>query len=431
MSDFRLDFSSMPLARKAQVIVCGAGPAGVAAAIAASETGADTLLIERYGFLGGMLTAGLVNPFMNHRAGDEVINRGVFERFQNAMRAEGAYGLRPHGPHAFDPEVGKLVLDRMVLDAGVNLRLHSAVCGAEVIDGRVTRIAVQSKSGIQAFEADVFIDTTGDADLAFCAGAQTEKGREEDGFCQPMTTNFRMAGVDEERIGTRQSINELYVAAKEAGEIENPRENCLWFCTTRAGEIHFNTTRVVMLDATDADDLTRAEIEARRQVGQMVKFLRGKVPGFENAFLSLVATQIGIRESRRVIGDYVLTEEDVLSVRKFEDAIARGAYSVDIHNPAGTGTVIKRLPPGEAYDIPYRCLCPVGFDNLLVGGRPISSDHAAHSSHRVMPIAFCNGEAAGVAGALCVRDATDTRGIAVPELREMLAGRGAGIYGLS
>jgi len=431
MPPTQIDFDAIPVAGSADVIVCGAGPAGVSAAIAAAEGGADTLLIERYGFLGGMMTAGLVNPFMSYWAGSEQINKGVFQRFIDRMSAAGAYGVLPKGKTAFDPEVAKLVLDHMVLQAGVRLRLHSMTCAADVSDGRVLRVAIHSKSGIEAFGAKVFIDATGDADLAFQAGAQIEKGRPQDGFCQPMTTNFRMAGIDEDRLPSREEINELYFAAKEAGEIDNPRENCLWFYTTRPGEIHFNTTRVVMLDATNADDMTEAEVEARRQVGQMVDFLRAQAPGFENAYLCAVAAQIGIRESRRVMGDYVLTEEDVLSARKFDDGIARGSYSVDIHNPAGTGTVIKRLPPGEAYDIPYRCLCPVGLDNLLVAGRPISSDHAAHSSHRVMPIAACNGEAAGVAGGLCVRQDTDIRGVSVDQVRETIVARGGSIYGLS
>jgi hypothetical protein len=156
--------------------------------------------------------------------------------------------------------------------------------------------------------------------------------------------------------------------------------------------------------------------------------LRKDVPGFEQAHLSSLPAQIGIRESRRVMGDYVLTADDVLSARKFDDGIARGCYPVDIHNPSGTGTVIQELAPGEAYDIPYRCLTPRGFDNLLIAGRPISSDHAAHSSHRVMPIAACNGEAAGVAAGMCVRDSGDIRSVDVRVLRARLKARGASLY---
>lgn len=423
------DWSGVATAHEAEVIVIGGGPAGVCAAVAAAEEGADTLLVERYGFLGGMATAGLVNPFMSYWAGKEQVNAGAFQRMIDWFEKLGGWSHIPHSKTAFDPEVAKLALDLMVQEAGVRVLLHSFLLDGERDGAALTRAVAAGKSGLQGLKAQVFVDASGDADLAARAGAQFELGRPEDGFCQPMTMNFRMAGVDEARMPDRAGITELYLAAKERGDIVNPRENCLWFFTTRPGEIHFNTTRVVKLDATKTEDLTTAELDARRQVREMVRFLTTEVPGFESAYLSAVPTQIGIRESRRVVGDYVLTVDDVLTARKFEDGIARGSYPVDIHNPAGTGTIMQSLPPGEAYDIPYRCLCPVGFDNLLIAGRPISSDHAAHSSHRVMPIAACNGEAAGVAAAQCVRGKHDIRGVDVQALRARLKERGASIYG--
>ncbi|MFW5867823.1 MAG: FAD-dependent oxidoreductase, partial [Armatimonadota bacterium] len=216
---------------------------------------------------------------------------------------------------------------------------------------------------------------------------------------------------------------------KERGEIDNPRENVLLFYTTHEDEVHFNTTRVVKHDATNAEDMTEAELIGRRQVRQMVRFLVGEVPGFENAWLSEMAPQIGIRESRRVMGDHVLDVDEVLGAAKFDDGIARGSYAVDIHNPAGTGTVIKRLPPGEAYDIPYRCLTPRGFDNMLIAARCVSCDHAAHSSLRVMPIVMAIGEAAGCAAEMAL-DGGDVRAVDVQALRGTLVGRGASIYGL-
>lgn len=423
-----LDYSVLDTAHEAEVVVIGGGPAGICAAVAAAEEGADTLLVERYGFLGGMATAGLVNPFMPYRTGGRQINAGAFQRMIDYFEAEGGWSHLPNSADAFDPELAKLALDRMLAEAGVRRLLHTMLIGAEQAEGHLRRAVTASKSGVSGVAAELFIDASGDADLAAAAGAAFEMGRAEDGFCQPMTMNFRMANVAEERMPDRAAINELYCAAKERGEIVNPRENCLWFYTTRRGEIHFNTTRVVKLDATRAEDLTLAEETARGQVRQMVRFLQTQVPGFEQSYLSVVPTQIGVRESRRVLGDYVLTVDDVLAARKFEDGIARGCYPVDIHNPAGTGTVIQHLPPGEAYDIPYRCLCPLGFDNLLIAGRPISSDHAAHSSHRVMPIAACNGEAAGVAAAMCVRGRYGIRAVPVPELRTRLKQRGASLW---
>jgi len=420
---------SIPVFLRAEVAVIGGGPAGLCAAVAAAEEGADTLLIERYGFLGGMATAGLINPFMPYYTGGEQIIKGLFQRIIDKLDAAGGWSHRQDewGRDAFDPEIMKLVCQQMCEEAAVQLRLHTMLAGAIAENGRVTQGVLVSKSGFEAVQADIFIDATGDGDLAAAAGAEYEQGRPEDGLCQPMSLMFRMGGVDEERMPPRDEINRLYDEAKARGEIDNPRENVLFFYTTRRGEIHFNTTRVVKLDGTDADDLTQAEIEGRRQVEQMVAFLKERVAGFEQAHLAATGVQIGVRESRRIRGEYVLTGEDVLGARKFADGIARGCYPVDIHNPEGTGTVIKELAPGESYDIPYRCLCPRGFDNLLVAGRPISADHEAHSSLRVMPIAAAIGEAAGVAAAIAVQHRQSVRDISTQQLRQRLIARGASL----
>jgi len=411
----------------ADVVIAGGGPSGVCAAIAAAEEGANVLLIERYGFLGGMATAGLVNPFMTYWAGPEQIIKGIFERILQALDARNARKAgSADGCDAFDPEQMKFVLQELCLAAGVRLRLHTMLVGADVEEGVIRAALGCSKSGLERFDGRIFVDCTGDGDLAAAAGAEVMMGREEDGHCQPMTLNFRMAGVDTTRMPDRETINALYETAKQRGEIENPRENVLFFPTTRPGELQFNTTRIVMLKGTDADELTQAELQGRRQVKQMEQFLRSQVPGFEHAFLVTTGVQIGVRETRRIRGDYVLTAADVLGARKFNDGIARGSYDVDIHNPAGTGTVIQSLPEGESYDIPYRCLCPVGLSNLLVAGRPISADHAAHSSLRVMPIAMAIGEAAGVAAALSVQSG-DIRAVDVEQLRRRLTERGASI----
>jgi len=420
-----------PVSLSAEVIVCGGGPAGLCAAVAAAQEGADTLLIERYGFLGGMATAGLINPFMPYYTGGEQIIEGLFQQIIDRLDAAGGWSHRQDewARDAFDPEIMKLVAQDMVEEAGVELRLHTMVVDASSDNGHVRQALLGSKSGLEAAEATIFIDTTGDGDLAARAGVPYEQGRPEDGLSQPMTLMFRMTGVDEERMPSREEINRLYDQAKAVGEIDNPRENVLWFYTTRHGDIHFNTTRVVHHDGTSAADLTAAEMEARRQVQQMVNFLTEKVPGFADAYLSTTGTQIGVRESRRILGEYTLTAEDVLGASKFADGIARGCYDIDIHNPSGTGTVIKSLPAGESYDIPYRCLCPRGFDNLLVAGRPISATHQAHSSLRVMPIAAAVGEAAGTAAAMCIAQEQSVTAVDVAKLRERLRRRGANIGG--
>ena len=429
MSQFRTLLAELPLAAQADVAVLGGGPAGLCAAVAAAQEGADVVLIERYGFLGGMATAGLVNPFMAFQTASpdaptdlKLVNGGLLQVLIGRLAEAGGYEPREQ---AFDPETFKHVAQEMVLEAGVRLRLHTSLIGACADDGRLRLAGLASKSGLESVAAEVFIDATGDADLAAWAGATCEQGRPEDGLCQPMTLNFRVGGVEPEKMPSRDEINTLYVAAKERGAIENPRENVLWFYTTRRAEIHFNTTRVVGKQATDAGDLTAAEIESRRQVQQMMAFLRREIPGFSGAYLLATATQIGMRESRRVMGDYLLTVDDVLSARDFSDGIARGCYTVDIHNPAGTGTFIRPVPPGRSYALPYRCLTPVGLENLLVTGRPISADHAAHSSLRVMPIAMNLGEAAGVAAVSALSHRGATRAVDVEALRRRLRERGA------
>jgi hypothetical protein len=407
------------------VLVCGGGPAGIAAAVAAARNGADTLLVERYGFLGGMATAGLVNPFMTWFAASEQIIHGIFQEILDRLASKGGYGGGQ--THAFDPEILKVVADEICIESGVRLLLHAFVSGARVEGSTIESASITCKPRTMSLSASTYVDATGDGDLAFLSGVRCEKGRAGDGLSQPMTLNFRMANVDLDRIPSGQGITELYLKAREQGRIDCPRNDVLFFLTTRDGEVHFNTTRVIRRDGTDAADLTAAEIEARKQVAQIVEFLKSDVPGFEDAYLQVTGVQIGVRETRRIVGEYVLTAEDILSARKFDDCIARGSYPVDIHDPDGGGTVLRHLPPGESYDIPYRCLVPLGIDNLLVAGRPISSTHEAHSSIRIMPIACAIGEAAGTAAAICAGESVAPRRLDVNVLQQRLLAQGANL----
>jgi hypothetical protein len=408
------------------VLVCGGGPGGICAAVSAARNGADTLLVERYGYLGGAATMALVFPFMTRYAGGEQIIDGVFQEIIERLDAKGGYG-GPDQPHMFDPETLKSVADDICLESGVRLLFHTMVDGAEVGSGLIERVTIHNKSGEQSVKASCYIDATGDADLAFLSGVPCEKGRASDGLTQPMTLNFRMAGVDRSIMPERETLNKLYLGARAQDRIDCPRNDVLHFATMRPDEVHFNTTRIIRADGTNTEDLTKAEIDSRRQVAQLVAWLVSDIPGFEHALLQMTGAQIGIRESRRIVGEYVLTAEDLLSARKFDDCVARGSYPVDIHDPDGGGTVIKRLAPGESYDIPYRSLVPKGIDNLLIAGRPISCTHEAHSAIRVMPIAAAIGEAAGAAAALCVRDKTTPRALDVGELRRVLLAQGANL----
>lgn len=406
------------------VIVVGGGPGGIASSVAAARGGAEVLLVERYGFLGGGATAMLVNPFMTYFAGNKQVIVGVFQDMLDQLSAMGAYGTERE-PWAFDAEAFKVAAERLCLEAGVELLYHAFLADATVSEGMIESISIATKDGLKELTAKVFIDSTGDGDLAYFAGATFEKGRSEDGLAQPMTLNFRMANVDIDRMPIGQEITKAYIKAKADGIIQCPREDILYFFATQPGVVHFNQTRVVKHDATDPKSMTEAEIEARRQAWQIAHWLVDSIPGFEKAYLQQTAPQLGVRESRRIMGDYVLTAEELLAACKFDDVIACGSYPVDIHNPTGEGTVIRRLPAGTWYDIPYRCLIPQGLDNLLIGGRCISTTHAAHSAIRVMPIVFAIGHAAGVAACLATGRAQTTRGVSHSEIQSELLRQGA------
>jgi hypothetical protein len=408
------------------VLVAGGGPAGLAAAVSAARMRARTLLVERYGFLGGMATAGLVNPFMGFHIAGKPIIEGILEEVIERLKATGGWST-PRAPLAFDAEAFKFVADDMCREAKVRLLLHSWVAKPVVKRSRIEAVVVENKSGTQRLDARVYVDATGDADLAFRAGVPCEIGREEDGLTQPMTLCFRMADVEIDRMPPRQEINRLYDEARATGEVENPRENVLFFFVPAPGVVHFNTTRVVRRSGVDAEDLTAAELEARRQVRDMVAFLKSRVAGFERSYLQVVAPQIGVRESRRIVGDYVVTGDDIIEARKFEDAVARGNYPIDIHNPAGSGTVIRTLPPGESYDLPYRCMVPKRINNLLVAGRSVSATHEAQAALRIMPICMALGQAAGIAAAMCARKGIAPRDLPYRDLRGWLLRRDANL----
>lgn len=400
----------------------GGGPGGVPAAVAAARNGARVLLVEKYGFLGGMATTGLVNPYMSYKAGDTIITRGLFEEFVDILADHNA--IKADRQH-FDAEPMKWLLDRFVRDASVDLLLHTQAIGVLKESSMLRAVRLFHKGGVQDVSADVFIDSTGDGDIAAWGGAPIEYGRETDGQVQPMTLSFRMANVEVARMPGRDEINALYDAAKARGEVKNPRENVLKFSSVHPDVVHFNTTRVVGKSSIDGWEMTDAEIEGRRQVEDMVRFLKKYVKGFERSYLMKMGSQIGVRESRRVMGKYVLNADDVLSARHFDDGIACASYPIDIHNPTGTGTDIRRLKKGEYYEIPYRCLLPNNVENLLIASRCISATHEAHSSLRVMPIVWAMGQAAGTAASMCIESSALPEQVDSAVLRQRLAEQGA------
>jgi len=418
----------IPVLDEADVVIAGAGPGGLSAAVAASRTGAkNVLLIERYGFLGGMATAGLVNPFMPYYTDSITLIRGIFAEMLERMEKHGGYrtGVKPGHKDAFCPESFKISADEITGESGVRVLHHVFLSGVVADGSAIKAIIVEGKSGRRAIKGRVFIDGTGDADLAYLAGVPTEQGRKEDGLCQPMTTNFNMMNVAMDKLPSREEMNRIYLEAKKRGEIVDPRENLLWFYTVRNSEIHFNTTRIVKKNPLDVRDLSWAEREGRRQAFQIAEYLKRNVPAFKNAYVNLTGCQIGIRESRRIVGEYVMTESDVLNAVHFPDGITCANYPIDIHNPAGTGTVIKELKPETYYQIPYRSLLPKNVTNLLVTGRPISTTHEAFSSTRVMPICMGVGHAAGIAAALALERDNSPARVNAKTIRRILAEQNA------
>lgn len=409
--------------RKYDLIVVGGGFAGVAAALEAADKGLDVLLVEKYNCLGGAAANCLVLPFMNHWTKDAEtgeytpLTGSLFLEIADRMAKLGGFH---ENKRTFDEEILKIVLNRMCLERGVNLLFNTTVTGVELDDGNIRCIRALGKSRVLELQATHYIDATGDAELSMLAGCRCKVGREEDGLCQPMTLCFRVGGVNRALFAQeRPLIDARYKQLQAEGKIKNPRENILLFLTMHHDIIHYNTTRVVKLDPTDPFAVTKAEIEAREQVFELMDLFK-QFKSFENAYLLSTALQIGIRESRMVEGEYTLTVEDLKSLARFPDAIAVANYDIDIHNPEGAGTSHYYFGDGEYYQIPYRCLIPKDCKNLLVAGRCISSTHEAQASYRIMPFCCELGQAAGAAVSVAVQDGAELRGVDMQKLQTIL-----------
>ena len=444
---------------RASVLVVGGGPAGMGAALGAAWAGADVILAERYAFLGGNATVALVMPLMSffterrlpgkadnarllptdHGPGDPVVAGALATLLERLVAASGAVPPSDETGYVvpFDPEMFKLVAAELLDEAGVNVLLHAFASGV-LMEREHPGVIFETKSGPILLEADVLVDCTGDGDIAAAAGAPYEIGRDVDGLVQPMTLMFRMVGVDQAAFAAYVHENpsqwrgvhglwDLIAEAAAAGELDLPREDILFFATPHAGEVSVNSTRVTGVLGMNVWHLTYAEWLSRRQMRQIGAFLRKRVPGFPDSYIVQSGTQIGVRETRRILGEYVLTADDILSARKFEDAIARGTYPIDIHNPAGKGTLLKRVPLGEAYEIPLRCLVPKGSDRVLVAGRCISGTHEAHSSYRVTPTAMATGQAAGICAAIAAGKRRRPRDVPAAEVQTELRRQGASL----
>lgn len=412
--------------KKYDLVVVGGGLSGVAAAVSAARHGLSVMILEKGNCFGGAASNSLVQPFMLFRTreknNEKLLCRGIFEEIGKELTKKNKFVTKGNDTF-FHDEYLKIVLNRIVINSGVEILFHALVTDVITENSKITHVVVATGGDKLFIEANYFIDATGNADIAYKSGCDFTLGR-EDGLCQPMTLCFRLVNVDTDKIN-RHEINSLYKEKQSKEEITNPREDVLMFETLMDGVMHFNTTRIVKLNPTDIFDVTRAEIEAREQVYEIFEFLKGNFEAFENSELIVTASEIGIRESRMIKGEYILMGEDLKDLTKFDDSIALGNYELDIHNPEGTGTSHYFFKDNEYYSVPYRSLLPKEIKNLIVVGRCISCNHEAQAAIRIMPIICCIGQAGGTAVAVAKESNMYLNEIDVNKLQKYLREDGA------
>lgn len=418
---------------EADVLVVGGGSAGTLAAIAAARRGANVLLLESQSALGGSRTVMGVDTFYGFYSPGEVTRRvigGITYEIIERLVAKDAAFTRPNTFGAgtgvtYDMEQLKILYEDMVLEAGARLLYHTFVPEIIVENGRLVGVMAANKAGLKAIRAGLVIDTTGDADIAARAGAPFELAGSNGLPVQSLSTIFYMGNVDIDQafsltqaertqIMKQAAENKAYALTRIGGSIHP---------TPHPGFVHANLTRIPNIDATDPFALTEAEIEGRRQTQEYVRFLRNEHPGFQEAYLAMTASYIGVRETRRLVGEYVLTGEDVVSGRQFEDAIACCSAPIEDHH-AGKDVRWQYVQGDGYYQIPYRSLLPKGIDNLLVAGRCLSASHEAQASARNSAQCMAMGEAAGVAATLALSAGVQPREVPAHNLRTSLLEQG-------
>ncbi|MCH3962253.1 MAG: FAD-dependent oxidoreductase [Solobacterium sp.] len=436
------------------VLVIGGGSAGFAAALASARNGAKTLLIDQNSMLGGMATAGLVGPFMTCYDNDakEQIVKGIFDEVCRRMEEKGgaihpskvegmtsysSYYVRSHRHVTpFSSEVLEMTMEDMIQEAGVDLLYNVKVCDAEYHDGKIDSIIVCMKEGLCAIKAKDYIDCTGDVDVAYFAGLPLIIGNGTTGEMQPTSLFFEVDGMDRDKfVGELQSrIKELGIPGRNCWSwyIEEAKKNGDWTIDRNEignyegpikGRWKINTTRMAHVDGTNTREATKAIIEGRKQVQEILRFMRKYLPGCKNVQLVEIATVLGVRETRRINGEYLLTADDIMKQKHFDDAICTFAYAIDIHNSEGGGATFHEV--NHYYTIPFRCLVPQKCDNLLVAGRCISGTSDAAASFRVIPCCMATGEAAGTATALALKTNCSPKDVNVDSLRKKLIEQGA------
>ena len=450
----------MNLQKSYDVIVVGGGVTGFVAATAASRNGAKTLLIERDGALGGTMTNAMVGPMMTFHSVNEQLIKGLAQEVVDwlvAIQASPGHIIDNTGyvktVTPFDNEALKLVAQRMVLESGADILLNTWVQDVIMEENTLRGVVVFNKGGTEKLFGRVLIDASGDADIAFRSGAPWVMGRDIDQCVQPVSLMFKVGPIHIQAIkdhitnhaddfnmtpeGIQALKGQTHIAVNgfikklqqsiKSGELPLHRDHVLFFSANDPNEAVINMSRIAVVDPLNTWEMTKAELLGREQMFVLMAFLQKYIPGFEKAHILAAGNRVGVRETRRIIGEYILTGEDVLNGKHFPDAVMRNAYPIDIHPPTvGETNQDLFLKYGEYYEIPYRCLVPLKVEQLLVAGRCISATHEAQGSTRTSPACMALGQAAGTAAALSVREETNPRNLQSEKLQQTL--RDQGVY---
>ncbi len=423
------------------VLVVGGGPAGIGAAVSAARAGAKVVLIERFGILGGMLTSGQVNPILGSVSAGTIADE-LLELFQANQSATENRTTRNGRENEIDPEIVKSTLGPFLKRSGVEYYLQCPVVDVIMNTSKIDVVVISTPTGLAGIQATVCIDASGDGTLSFLAGAPYWIGREPDGRCQPTTLEFTISQVDETKaifcfggsdpvkLESGEEYRKVCQRAQAAGELPANVSIVRLHKTPHPGERSVNATQANNHDVLSLGGIRDAELELRQQIGLCIGFLRANVPGYEHCMLKSSATALGVRESRRIQGQYVLTDRDVEEGSRFKDVVVHKAwFLIDIHNPSGSGQAEGQSKMARPYDIPYRCLVPLAVDNLLLAGRCISGTHRAHASYRVMTICMAMGQAAGIAAARCSLVGIDPRELDINLLQQELTACAIDLFG--